>query len=309
MRAVVVAPVVPTLGLVCLTPVRVRHIWRGTDAGRPPMLRRQVRRLATTARMYPRFLRLLRAADLRLLAALFVLVGAAWTFVVVADEVIEGDTLSFDERVVVFFRNPADPTHLFGPPIVTEAVRDLTALGGVVVITLITLLAVGFLLLARKVRAAVFMVVAIGGGSLVSLGMKHLFARPRPALVPHLSEVMTTSFPSGHSTLSAIVYLTLAALLGRLVTERGLKLYLLSTALLLTFLVGLSRVMLGVHYPTDVLAGWMLGLVWAMSCWVVMVRLQRRGAVDVPSPTQDPQKSDPQKEAASPTLASDPLDP
>ncbi len=226
---------------------------------------------------------LVRTTGLGLLIALLVLVCATWGFFAVASEVLEGETQSFDERIVLAARNPADPSRVLGPPFATEAARDITALGGVVVITLITVLVAGFLLLAGKRRAFVFVVVAVSGGTALSLGLKQLYARPRPGLVPHLSEVITSSFPSGHSTLSAVVYLTLAALLSRLVAGRAQKVYLLVTAVLLTFLVGASRVVMGVHYPTDVLAGWTVGLAWALTCWAVMHFLQRRGAVEPPA--------------------------
>lgn len=220
--------------------------------------------------------------DLGLLVGLFVAVAATWIFFEIADEVREGDTQSFDERIVVAVRNPEHPERVRGPLLATEAMRDITALGGVTVIVLFTVLVCGFLLLAGKTRAFSFVIVAVGGGTLLSFGLKRLFARPRPGLVPHLSDVITSSFPSGHSTLSAVVYLTLAALLARLVESRRQKLYLLGTALLLTFLVGVSRVVMGVHYPTDVLAGWMVGLAWSMACWSVMRMLQRRGVVEKP---------------------------
>jgi undecaprenyl-diphosphatase len=118
------------------------------------------------------------------------------------------------------------------------------------------------------------------GGLLLSLLLKGHFSRPRPDVVPRLAEVYTSSFPSGHSMLSAVIYLTLGALLSRLVERKGLKVYILSVAMLLALLVGVSRVYLGVHYPTDVLAGWSIGLSWAILCWLVARKLQRKGVVE-----------------------------
>jgi undecaprenyl-diphosphatase len=110
--------------------------------------------------------------------------------------------------------------------------------------------------------------------------MKWAYARPRPELVPHGAEVYTASFPSGHSMMSAVVYLTLGALLARTQSSQGAKIYILSVAVILTVLVGTSRVYLGVHWPTDVLAGWALGGLWALICWLAMLWLQASGQVE-----------------------------
>jgi undecaprenyl-diphosphatase len=150
------------------------------------------------------------------------------------------------------------------------------------VLVLVTLAVLGFLLLARKYHALLLLLGATLGGLLLNILLKSYYERPRPTVVPHLSDVRTPSFPSGHSMLSAVVYLTLGAMLARLVERRRLKLYFVAVALLLAFLVGVSRVYLGVHYPTDVLAGWAIGLAWAVLCWLVTQYLQRRGAVEKP---------------------------
>jgi undecaprenyl-diphosphatase len=123
-------------------------------------------------------------------------------------------------------------------------------------------------------------IVAVVGGQVLSTLLKYFIDRPRPDIVHHLSHVYTTSFPSGHSMMSAVVYLTLGALLARFVPQRALKLYFIGLAMFLTFLVGVSRVYMGVHWPTDVLAGWTAGLVWAIACWLVARQLQRRHVVE-----------------------------
>jgi undecaprenyl-diphosphatase len=114
----------------------------------------------------------------------------------------------------------------------------------------------------------------------LSSALKALFRRPRPEVVPHLMRVYSSSFPSGHSIISAVVYLTLGALLARTFRQRRFKFYFLAVAVVLTGLVGVSRVYMGVHYPTDVLAGWTAGLVWATLCWLVDRHLQRRGKIE-----------------------------
>jgi undecaprenyl-diphosphatase len=134
--------------------------------------------------------------------------------------------------------------------------------------------------MTRKGYAALFVLGSVAGGVLISQAMKWAYARPRPDLVPHGTEVFTASFPSGHSMMSAVVYLTLGALLARTQSERRVKTYVLAVAVLLTVLVGASRVYLGVHWPTDVLAGWALGGMWALICLLVMGWLQARGKVE-----------------------------
>ncbi|MDO8863458.1 phosphatase PAP2 family protein [Haliea sp. E1-2-M8] len=214
------------------------------------------------------------------LLSLLVLFAGVWAFVELADEVAEGDTTSIDETLLLSLRNPADHTDPLGPAWLEELGRDFTALGGVGVLVLVSLGALGYLLLARRYRAALFASVAVPGGILLSTLMKVGFDRPRPDLVPHDSIVYTASFPSGHAMMSAVTYLTLAALLIRVQPALRLKAYILLLAILLTLLVGMSRVYLGVHWPTDVLAGWTAGAAWAALCWLAMRWMQRRGQVE-----------------------------
>ena len=152
---------------------------------------------------------------------------------------------------------------------------------------LLTASVAGFLWLRRMYAAMWLVVIATSGGLVASLLMKNMFDRPRPSIVPHLARVYTHSFPSGHAMLSAVVFLTLGALLGRFVEEMRLKAYFLLLAVMLTVVVGLSRVYMGVHYPTDVLAGWAAGFAWASACWLVAKFLQRRGAVERTTPEGD----------------------
>jgi undecaprenyl-diphosphatase len=214
------------------------------------------------------------------LAAVFVLAVALLTFAQLTDEVIAGETRSFDSAVLMSMRTPDRPNDPLGPPWFEEAVRDVTSLGGTSMIVLITATVAGFLAMSGTRHAAVLMVVSVSSGALVMSFLKQVFARTRPDLVEHSARVFTESFPSGHATLSAITYLTLGALLARVQTRRALKAYSLGVAITLTALVGVSRVYLGVHWPTDVLAGWCLGAAWAIACWLVAAWLQRRGDVE-----------------------------
>ena len=225
-------------------------------------------------------LRQLAARELGPLLVLGLAAAALWAFVQIADEVLEGESRAFDEAILRVLRNPADPADPIGPWWVEVIFRDITALGGTTVLTLITLAAIGYLLFDGKRAAALLLAVSVGGGSLASTLLKDIFARPRPELVAHLVEVRSLSFPSGHAMLSAVTFLTLGALLARVQEHRSLKIYVLGLAATLTLLVGASRVYLGVHWPTDVLAGWCLGAAWAMLCWTIAVWLQRRGAVE-----------------------------
>jgi undecaprenyl-diphosphatase len=216
------------------------------------------------------------------LAVIGLLGASLWLFISIAGEVMEGETSAWDRRLLLALRNAADPAMPWGPPWVQEMARDFTALGGVAVLTLMTLAVIGYLLLAGKRHAAIAVLVAVAGGLILSTLLKLGFDRARPDLVPHGSVVYTSSFPSGHSMMAAVTYLTLGALLARVQARIAIKIYLLTVAVVLTVLVGVSRVYLGVHWPTDVAAGWAVGAAWALACSLVMRRLQRRGKVEPP---------------------------
>ncbi len=218
--------------------------------------------------------------ELSLLVLIVLMTAGIWAFAAIAGEVVEGDTKALDQTVLLAMRNPDDLSDPVGPRWVEEMGRDFTALGGVAVLTMITLIVIGYLLLRRSNRAALFVFAAVSGGQLLSFLMKAGFDRPRPDLVPHGSIVYTASFPSGHSMMAAVTYLTLGALLARTHKGRKMKAFFLVVPLLVTLLVGVSRVYMGVHWPTDVLAGWMAGAVWALLCWMLALWLQQRGSVE-----------------------------
>lgn len=226
--------------------------------------------------------------EIGLLAIILLTAGLLLGFGLIAAEVMEGDTGTFDRTVLLALRNPADPSDPIGPAWVEEMARDITSLGSIAVLTLVTLAVIGFLALIRQRAAALLVLVAVGGGTLLSSLLKFGFARPRPELVPHAVQVYTASFPSGHAMLSAVTYLTLGALLTRVQSKRRVKTYLLTFAVILTLLIGLSRIYLGVHWPTDVLAGWCVGSAWAMFCWLVALWLQQRGKMEQPSQENGP---------------------
>lgn len=208
-----------------------------------------------------------------------------WGFVEIADEVRDGSARPVDEMLLRAMRSPNDLADPIGPKWFEEMARDVTALGGASVLLLITLATATYLVIAGKRHAALLVVAAAGGGQLLSSLFKMGFARPRPDLVPHGMLVYSASFPSGHAMVSAVTYLTLGALLARLHRPRALKGFFLGMAVALTILVGLSRIYLGVHWPTDVAAGWAAGSVWASLCWLAALLFQRKGKVEPPIST------------------------
>jgi undecaprenyl-diphosphatase len=214
------------------------------------------------------------------LVAVLVVLLAVFGFVKIAEELGEGELAKLDEWLLLLLRVPGQPHVPIGPPWLVEAAQDITVLGGRTMLIAVTLFTTGYLALERKYGAMWLVVLAVGSGGMLSTAMKQLFGRGRPDLVPHLVAVTSPSFPSGHSMLAAIMYLTLGALLARFATRRRTKAYLLTVALFATFVVGSSRVYLGVHYPSDVVAGWCAGLVWALICWLAARYLQYRGTVD-----------------------------
>ena len=186
-----------------------------------------------------------------------------WAFGFVADEVLEGDTVAFDTAVTAFFR---EGDHPWGPMWLEEAMRDVTAMGSFTILGFLLIVAVLYLSLSGKGRTAIFVAFAVIGGTIISTGLKMVFDRPRPD-VEAATRVFTASFPSGHATVSAVVYLTLGLLLAEAMSRRPLKIYFICLGVFMTLAVGISRIYIGVHYPTDVIAGWSLGTAWALVCW------------------------------------------
>jgi len=227
-----------------------------------------------------RLVRWLGAHELTTLVAFVLLAAGLWAFAAIADEVMEGDTETLDRKVLLALRTADDPTDPLGPIWVEELARDITALGGIGILTFISVAVIVYLWLQGQPRASLIVLAAVLGGLLIGHALKWQFARARPDLVPHEAQVYTASFPSGHSMMSAATYLTLAALLARVHAQRLLKAYFLILAALLSVAVGISRVYLGVHWPTDVLAGWTLGASWAVLCWLIARWLQQHGEME-----------------------------
>jgi undecaprenyl-diphosphatase len=234
------------------------------------------------------FSRILRQAfagvENRVLAAITAIAALVLTFALLASEVVEGETQTFDAWMLLLLRTPNDPSVPIGPPWLKEAMRDITALGSTSVLAIVVATVVGFLAVSRLRRTAVMVLTSVLIGVALSNALKWGFARPRPGFIADDMAVYTASFPSGHTTLSAVVYLTLGGLLCRMQASAAVKIYILSVAAFLTASVGISRVYLGVHWPTDVIAGWLIGGAWAFVCASVMTWLQRRGEVEGEQP-------------------------
>lgn len=214
--------------------------------------------------------------DSFILSLFMVAASALLLFLMLASEVREGETFAFDHWLLLTLRESASTSVPIGPAWVTRALTDITSLGGSSVLALITLASAGYLFVARRPETALFLMLAVAGGALANTLLKLLFSRARPDVVQHLVEVAHTSFPSGHAMNSAVTYLTLGALLARAESSAAIRIYLIVVAILLTLLIGFSRVYLGVHWPSDIIAGWCLGGAWAILCSLVARALQRR---------------------------------
>jgi len=220
-----------------------------------------------------------RAVEGRVLAIFLVAVGGAWAAIALLDAVAAKETRAFDAWVLRQLRAEDDPGDIVDPAWVEQAWREITALGDTVVLVLVVAAVAGGFFIMRRAAAAWLLIAASSSGVAFYHGLKRLVDRARPPEAFHLAEVATPSFPSGHSMMAAVVYITLWILIARLEVRRSIRIYGLAIALLITVLVGLSRVSLGVHYPTDVLAGWFFGTVWAIVCWLAVCRLERRGGL------------------------------
>lgn len=222
----------------------------------------------------------LQARDLTLLAALAAIGVLVLGFLKLASEVREKETMGFDETILLAMRNtPDDP---IGSDKFQAAVMHISALGSGAVTSLIVLIVVAFCALAGHKRYALLVFACSVGTGLIMWLLKGVFERERPSIVTHIDPPGGHSFPSGHSMISAALYMTLATLIARTLERRRLKVFVILVGALLTMLVGLSRMYLGVHYPTDVIAGWTAGAIWALICGLTARSLGKQGSVPVP---------------------------
>lgn len=209
-------------------------------------------------------------------AALLLIACGLLAFIELGEFVREEAPHSFDQRILLAMREANDPADPIGPAWMEEMGRDVTALGGFTILTGLTISAIGFMLLHRRFRLSLLTLAAVLGGMQASASLKHLFGRPRPDLVPHEVLVTSASFPSGHAMMAAVVYLTLGVLMARTQRRRRVRLYIVTLSLIVAVAVGVSRVYLGVHWPTDVLAGWALGGAWALAFGLLALKADPR---------------------------------
>lgn len=214
-------------------------------------------------------LRTLARPESRTLVLIVICSTLLLLFVLLTDVVLGGGTMSVDETLLLLMRETEDIHNPLGPGWFEEMARDFTALGGIPILLALTFVVACYLAMERNMHAVAFIVGTAVTALIVSTLLKEVFDRPRPEIVEKATRVYTSSFPSAHAMMSACMYLAFASLLARFETKRRKKTLILCFAAIAIVIVGLSRVYLGVHWPTDILAGWTAGTIWALVCWLV----------------------------------------
>ena len=214
----------------------------------------------------------LARAEFAVLLALLVVTGGLLAFVGLAEEMHEGESEQFDRAILLALRQSTDVSRPIGPEWLVKAMVDITALGSLSVLTLLTLFTTGYLFVSGQRISAALVPVSVGGAEIAMNALKALFSRTRPDVVPHLVQVTSASFPSGHAMVATAAYLTLGAIMAEASRNRSRGVYVMTCAVVISLLIGFSRVYLGVHWPTDVLAGWCAGAAWAMGYWLLTYR-------------------------------------
>jgi undecaprenyl-diphosphatase len=230
--------------------------------------------LAAIRRRAPGWLALARR-EIGPIALVLLIAACVLVFRHIADEVGEGDTRAFDRAIIYALRTPGDLHRPIGPDWLNVAAVDVTSLGSTTVLGIIVILVCGLFLSLRRWREGALLLLASGGGLVLTNWLKDVFQRDRPPQDLHVVQAVNASFPSGHAMLSATVFLTLGALIAHFAERRRVRVYALAAAVILSVTVGCSRVYLGVHWPTDVLAGWCLGAAWALVWWGAAIAWER----------------------------------
>lgn len=209
-----------------------------------------------------------KGLESRVLLIWFSIASALWAFFYLGDEIGEGDTGAFDSQLVELLRTQGgDP---IGPAWFKDAMRDVTALGGFTFLLLTIIVVVLSLLFHRKRREGIILAAtAIGAQTSIEI-FKILYDRPRPDPVAPSLQTYTSSFPSGHTTESTAIFLSVATIIAAFELKASNKILAYSVAIFVILAIGFSRVYLGMHWPTDVLGGWVLGATWALAAWIAL---------------------------------------
>ena len=186
----------------------------------------------------------------------------------------DGGGHAFDRAIMLALRTPGAIDDPIGPNWFEDVMRDMTALGGIAVVVGAGLVFAGYLALRRRFADVAILAASLAGAQVISAIAKFLISRPRPDLVSHEAEIYSASFPSGHTLMATVAYVTFAMLIAADFSDRRVRDYLLVVAWVVALAVGASRIYLGVHWPSDVLAGWAVGALWmiALRSWVPRLR-------------------------------------
>lgn len=223
--------------------------------------------LAKLHRVMDQLLKDMQMLTTRLIVSIM---GLLTMFAAISFAVVSGSTSAFDRYLILSLRKQNSTSVLLGPEWLPETARNLTSLGSVPVLVILVAITVGCFLIANRSTAIRGIVIAFVGGLMMLNLLKWGFARPRPDFIVPVGEVFTDSFPSGHATLSAATYLTLAMILSRAANDWRFTVFFFGISLSIMVMIGISRVYLGLHYPSDVLAGWCLGSAWALCCGAML---------------------------------------
>ena len=222
------------------------------------------------------FSHLAKRFEMAFLAAWFALAGSVWSFLAIGNEMHEGELTGYDRWVLEVLRLPGQPHKAIGPHWLMECMRDLTALGGITVLSLVTVLSVIALVGHGRRLQALVLAICVVLAQLSSGLFKDVYERLRPSYAIYGDLPASMSFPSGHSTVATATYLILAVIVSSIETNRSMKALSFAVAAFLSILIGFSRVYLGVHWPSDVVAGWCLGAAWALVAAVTLRSIDRR---------------------------------
>lgn len=211
-----------------------------------------------------------RAVEPVLIACWIALAFLLWLFYAMTGWIAAGSIAAIDEKILLAFRLPGNNATPIGPAWLPETVRDISALGSVSVLWLAVFFSTVLLFLSGHRKKSVYVFLTAVAATALSNILKFIYTRPRPDIVPPAAETFTTSFPSAHAMMSAAVYLTIGLVFSRLHQAKAVKTFIMLFAAGLTLMIGLTRVYMGVHWPSDVIAGWLCGGIFLLSCHLLL---------------------------------------